>query len=454
MTNSLEEFKPIKAGEVKMYNCGPTVYGPQHIGNLSMYVFTDILRRTLESKGMIVKQVINITDFGHLASDADEGEDKMSKGLRNEKLSPSLENMKILAHKYGELFIQNIKELNIKTEGTVFPYASEYLESQINLIKILDKKSFTYKTRDGIYFDISKFPNYGKLGNLNLGIGKEETRISVNTEKKNQQDFAVWKFNKKLGFPSPWGQGFPGWHIECSAMIIEILGEQIDIHTGGIEHILIHHNNEIAQSESATKKKPFVKYWLHRAHLQILGKKIAKSEGQIVFLEDIIKKGFSPLAYRYFLLMTHYRTSANFSWKALEAADNAYRKLKEFFVNLVRERGKVVETYRKEFEEALENDLNTPEALAVVWKLIKDESVSPVDKRTTLLDFDQVLGLDLEHNEYEVKNIPEDIKKIHKEREIARANKDWKRADELRQASILGGYDISDTDKGQKIRKI
>jgi len=437
-----------------MYNCGPTVYGPQHIGNLSMFIFTDILRRVLEYSGLKVRQVINITDFGHLTSDADEGEDKMSKGLKTEGLSPTLENMKILARKYGKLFLDDIKKLNIETRDTVFPYASEYLESQIKLIKILEEKSFVYKISDGMYFNTSKFSDYGKLGSIDQDDKKLETRIGASYEKKNPRDFAVWKFNKDLGFSSPWGQGFPGWHIECSAMIREILGEQIDIHTGGIEHIPIHHNNEIAQSESATGKKPFVKYWMHRAHLQISGEKIAKSEGNVVFLSDIIERGFSSLSYRYFLLLSHYRTPSNFTWEALEAAENAYRKLKEIFASLTGLEGEIVESYKKEFEKAIESDLNTPEALAVVWELVKNEIVSPADKRATLLYFDQVLGLDLEYNEYEVKDIPEDIAKIHEERKIARGKKDWKKADELRQASILRGYDISDTDEGQKIRKI
>src|SRR3989338_5765194 len=429
-----------------MYHCGPTAYSIQHIGNLSMFVFTDILRRTLEYYNFKVKQVINITDFGHLTSDSDEGEDKMARGLKNEELSPTLENMRVLARKYGQIFLEDIKKLNVNTDETIFPYASEYISDQVALIKILDEKGFTYRISDGIYFNIAKFAGYGKLSGLSEL--DTQTRTFPNLEKKNSRDFALWKFNNALGFSSEWGQGFPGWHIECSAMVIKILGEQIDIHTGGIEHIPVHHNNEIAQSEAATGKVPFAAYWLHRAHLQISGQKIAKSEGNVVYLSEIIEKGFSPLAFRYFLLNSHYRTPANFSWEALEAAQNAYRKLKEFFSGLIRTNSRIVESYKKEFEEAIENDLNTPEALAVVWKLVKEENVSPADKRTTLLDFDQVLGLDLENNEFEMKDIPTEVEQLMKERESARALGDYSKSDQLRKQIEEQGFEVKNTPGG------
>lgn len=391
-----------------MYNCGPTVYGIQHIGNLSMFVFTDILKRTLEYHNFKVKQVINFTDFGHLTSDADEGEDKMGRGLKNEGLTFTLENMNLLGRKYSQIFLEDLAKLNINTSEITFPYASEYVIDQIELIKILEEKGFTYNADDGVYFDISKFPGYGKLGGLSES--GSQARVSQNTQKRNSRDFALWKFNADLGWNSPWGQGFPGWHIECSAMIIKILGEQIDIHTGGIEHIPVHHNNEIAQSEAATGKAPFVKYWLHRAHLQISGEKIAKSEGNVIYLADIIEKGFSPLAFRYFLLLSHYRTPTNFSWKALEAAQNAHNKLKKFVSDLPAGKaglpagglprpsggGIVDENYKEKFKVKLENDLNTPQALAVVWGLVKDKNISPENKLATLIDFDKVLGLGLE----------------------------------------------------------
>lgn len=393
LSAKLEKFAPMENGNVRMYHCGPTVYSVPHIGNLSMFIFTDILRRTLEYLGLGVKQVINITDFGHLTSDADEGEDKMAKGLRNEGLSPTLENMRVLADKYSKIFFDDIKKLNVKTDGTLFPYASEYVSDQVELIKILDKKGFAYRTSDGIYFDISKCSKYGKLG----GLSKSHTqaRASLNPEKRNSQDFALWKFNNILGFPSEWGQGFPGWHIECSALVIKLLGEQIDIHTGGIEHIPVHHNNEVAQSEAVTGKEPFANYWLHRAHLQISGEKIAKSEGNVVYLSQIIERGFSPLAFRYFLLLSHYRTPTNFTWEALEAAQNALKRLKGLVSGLIMGEGSPDPAYKAKFIEKLENDLNTPQALAVVWALVKDKEIKPEDKLATLLDFDNVLGLDL-----------------------------------------------------------
>ncbi|MHB0978024.1 MAG: cysteine--tRNA ligase [Minisyncoccota bacterium] len=451
--NKLEEFKPLKPGHVSMYHCGPTVYGEQHIGNLSMFVFTDILRRTMEYDGLEVKQVINFTDFGHLSSDADEGEDKMTKGLKQEGLSPTLENMKKMGEKYAQLFLEDITKLNVEIHNTNFPYASNYIAQQIELIKTLEEKGFAYQTSDGLYFDISKYPEYGKLGNVNMNDTSNESRVGLNSEKRNPRDFALWKFNPEVGWQSPWGQGFPGWHIECSAMIITILGPQIDIHTGGIEHIAVHHNNEIAQSESATGISPFSKFWLHRAHLQINDSKIAKSEGNVIYLKEIIDRGFSPLIFRYLLLGSHYKTPTNFTWEALTSAENAYRKLKEFFATLPQD-GKISDKYKKEFKETIENDLNTPEALAVVWKLVKDDSLSLADKRATLLNFDQVLGLNLENNEYEIKNIPEEIKKLLNEREEARNSKDFKKSDELRDQIKARGFEVKDTEEGQKLHKI
>ncbi len=393
LTGKLEDFSPIEPGEVKMYHCGPTVYGPQHIGNLSMFVFTDILRRACEYLGYEVKQVINFTDFGHLSGDnegdADTGEDRMTKGLKREGLEPTLENMLAMGKKYAGAFREDLDKLNVRTRETQFPYASEYVPQQIELIKELESKGFTYKTSDGIYFDTSKYSDYGKLG----GLSKEmQARVTENTEKKNPRDFALWKFNE-LGWDSDWGKGFPGWHIECSAMIKALLGETIDIHTGGIEHIPVHHNNEIAQSENANSK-PLANYWLHRAHLQLAGEKIAKSEGNVVYLSEIIEKGFSPLAFRYFLLLANYRTPASFTWEALEAAQNAFNRLKKQ-VEALPDGGQVNAEYKRQFVEKIENDLNTPQALALVWTMMKDKDLSPADKKATAQNFCGVYGLGL-----------------------------------------------------------
>jgi cysteinyl-tRNA synthetase len=390
LSGKLEEFESLEAGVVKMYHCGPTVYGPQHIGNLSMFVFTDILRRTFEYSDLSVRQVINFTDFGHLVSDGDEGEDKMTKGLKREGLELNLENMLKMGKTYSEAFLADIKKLNVKTEGTRFPYASEYVPEQIEMVKILGEKGFTYETSDGIYFDTSKYAEYGKLGGLSGG--ENQNRVMENTEKKNPKDFALWKFNE-MGWNSDWGKGFPGWHIECSAMIKALLGDEIDVHTGGIEHIPVHHNNEIAQSENSNGK-PLARFWLHRSHLQVAGEKIAKSEGNTIYLAEIVEKGFSPLAFRYFLLNSTYRTATSFTWEGLEAANNAFEKLKRF-VGPMSVMGEVDLAYKAQFAEKLGNDLNTPQALAVLWTLVKDKEVTPENKLATILDFDKVLGLGL-----------------------------------------------------------
>jgi cysteinyl-tRNA synthetase len=461
LTGKKEEFKPIQEGKVSMYNCGPTVYGVQHIGNLSMFVFTDILRRTLEHGGLEVKQVINFTDFGHLTGEnlgtPDEGEDKMAKGLRNDGLEQTLENMKLLGKKYAEIFLSDIEKLNINTVGTTFPYASDYIPEQIELIKALEEKGFAYKTSDGIYFDTSKFPNYGELGGLNLKKDESQTRIGLNQEKINSEDFALWKFNEKIGWISPWGQGFPGWHIECSAMIIKILGPQIDIHTGGIEHVSIHHNNEIAQSEAATGKTPFSRYWLHRAHLQINDSKIAKSDGNVVYLSEIIEKGFSPIALRYLLLGSHYKTPTNFSWEALRGAQNGLENLLKQFHSLEEATAAPDEEYMSKFKAVIEDDLNTAEALALAWEVLKSD-LNENMKRNTLLQFDKVLGLGLGNSFMEEKityidNLPADIQALISEREDARKNKDFKKSDEIREILKSKGYLVEDLQEGPRISK-
>jgi cysteinyl-tRNA synthetase len=279
LSGKLEPFAPLSSREVKMYNCGPTVYDRQHIGNMFAAILPDTLRRALEAWGYKVKQVINITDFGHLVSDADLGEDKMSKGLEREGLALTMENMHTLAEKYTALYLDDIAALGIDTKKILFPRASQYIPEQIALIKTLEQKGYAYKTSDGVYFDTKKFADYGKLGNINLAGQEAGARVEQNPEKKNPTDFALWKYQpegenkkEKLGWESPWGRGFPGWHIECTAMIFKLLGKQIDIHTGGIEHIPVHHNNEIAQAEVITGKQ-YVKYWLHNAHITIEGKK-------------------------------------------------------------------------------------------------------------------------------------------------------------------------------------
>lgn len=387
LTNSTENFSPIEAGVVKMYHCGPTVYDYVHIGNLRSFLLADILRRTCEYLGFEVKQVMNITDVG-IGGNNDEGEDKMISGLKREKKEVSMESMKELADFYTERFKEDAKAMNMLPPH-VLPKASEHLAEQIEMIKTLESKGFTYNTSDGVYFDVSKDTHYGKLGRL----GKETESRVENSEKKNARDFALWKFNENLGYPSPWGQGFPGWHIECSAMATKYLGNTIDIHTGGLDLAPIHHNNEIAQSENVCGCD-FVHYWLHNEFVNVVEGKMAKSEGTGIKLADLSSRNFSPLTYRYFLLMAHYRTPVTFTWEALEAAQNALEKLRRQ-AQSTGATGVVDEAYKAKFVEKLENDLNTPQALAVLWTMLKDKEVKPEDKVATLKDFDKVLGLGL-----------------------------------------------------------
>lgn len=448
LSGKLEEFKPIRDGEVKMYHCGPTVYDYAHIGNLRAYVFADLLRRVFEYLDYDVRQVINVTDIGHLVSDGDEGEDKMTKALKRDGKSLTLDNMIELARFYFDAFIRDLDKLNIK-KAHEYPFASEHISEEVELIKKLSDKGFTYTTSDGVYFDTSKDANYGRLGGLS---GEIQTRIGINAEKKNPRDFALWKFNSGIGFDSELGKGFPGWHIECSAMSMKYLGETFDIHTGGIDHIPVHHNNEIAQSENATGKK-FVDYWLHNNFITMESGKMAKSGDERITLHQLEMRDIPPLAYRYFLLQSHYRTQVNFSWDALTAAENAYRKLKTLFSTLP-PGGSVSENYVHKFKEIISDDLNTPEVLALVWGLVGNSTISPVDKRATLLEFDRVLGLDLEHNEFELVDVPEEVEKLLTERNAARLAQNWEKADVIREKIRALGYEVKDTEDGQKLSKI
>ncbi len=464
-----EEFlPPIHWKEVRMYNCGPTVYGRQHIGNLSMFVFTDVLRRTLEYNNFSVKQVINFTDFGHLVSDGDEGEDKMTKGLKRDGLAPSLENMRVLGEKYANIFLEDIRALNVQVDPITFPRASDFIPQQIAMIQTLGEKGYTYTTKSGVYFDSTRFANYGKLGNINLEGLKEGARVKAE-DKRTPTDFLLWKTSKKIGWDSPWGKGFPGWHIECSAMIRATLGIQIDIHTGGIEHIPIHHNNEIAQSECATGKHPFSRFWLHRAHIQLEGAKIAKSGGNVVYLSDIIERGFHPLSLRYLLLGAHYRTPSNFTWEALGAAQTAYAKLLALRLSMKDVTpGALPAAWKTKFVEKINDDLDTPGALAVIWSMTRDETIPPEELLAMLLDVDRVLGLNINEpdetalalaareikSEVAIEEVPENIRALLQEREEARASKNWQRADEIREKIASEGYSLEDSEGISRVYKL
>jgi len=452
LTHQKEEFKSIQDGEVKMYNCGPTVYDYVHVGNLRAFLFADILRRTLEYNDFKVKQVMNITDVGHLRSDADEGEDKMTAALKREGKSLNLDSLKELADFYTTAFLKNLDELNIE-KPTLMPKASENIQEDLQLIERLDQKGFVYKTSDGLYFDTSKDPNYGRLGGINRDAAEDQFRIEQNPEKRHPQDFALWKFNNDLGWESSYGKGFPGWHIECSAMSMKYLGETFDIHTGGVDHIPIHHNNEIAQSEAATGKS-LAHYWLHNAFVNVSdGGKMAKSAGNFLKLQDLENEGISPLAYRYWLLTSHYRSPVNLNLEALKGSQAALDRLASHLSSAATG-GAINPAYQQKFHQFINDDLDTPKALALVWDLIKDQNVSEADKGATILDFDRVFGLNLEKlSEPADFEIPAEISRLADEREAARQNKDWKKADELRDQIRRLGFEISDTESGQKISK-
>jgi len=455
--NKLEQFES-SGRKISMYNCGPTVYDFQHIGNLASAVFADTLRRLLEYNGYEVKQAINITDFGHLTSDADEGEDKMSKGLRQEALAITMENMKALADGYIKSYMDDVTALGVLVEKIEFPRASEYIDSQIAIIKTLDEKGYTYRTKDGIYFDTVLFPAYGVLGGTNTE-DSDHSRVTVNPEKHNPADFALWKFNNSLGWESPWGRGFPGWHLECSAMIRSVLGERIDIHTGGIEHVSVHHNNEIAQSEAATGKHPLARFWLHRAHIQLNGHKISKSDGNAVYLKDIIEKGFHPLALRYWFLTSHYRTPANFTWEALSSSSVAFMRLHHTMHELKNaENASVPVIWHMRFWKRINDDMDTPGAIAVMWDMLKEKDLTGAQRRAALLNFDQVLGLGLstpieQEKKVSAENVPSDVQEMLKNREQARAEKNWDLADKIREEILSKGFEVKDTESGQVVTK-
>ena len=449
LTGAKEDFAPLNPPHVGLYNCGPTVYNYAHIGNLRAYVFVDVLRRTLEYNGYKVKQVMNITDVGHLTSDGDDGDDKMVKALKREGKPFTLAAMREVANFYAKAFKDDLTALNIKIPETL-EHASDHIPEDIELVKELETKGFAYKTRDGMYFDTSKFPSYGKLGNINLKGQLAGARVALNSEKKNPADFTLWKNSANdigarpsgstaLGWESPWGRGFPGWHIECSALSRRYLGQPFDIHTGGIDHIPVHHNNEIAQSEAAYGV-PLANYWMHNEFLNIQEGKMAKSGENFITLQTLKERGIYPLSYRYYLLQAHYRSPIQFSWGALEAAQVAYFRLLYSFSKLT-ERN-IDE--KLPFDETAGDDLNTPKLLAL-------------QKRGLILEADKILGLDISNQSLklteELSKIPNNIKELASERESARGTKDFKKSDELREQIQKEGFEVMDTDSGPLVRR-
>jgi cysteinyl-tRNA synthetase len=446
LTRKKEEFKPFRSDLVRIYSCGPTVYWFQHIGNLRTYIFSDILKRVLRYNGFKVKHIINVTDVGHLTSDADSGEDKIEKAAKKEG-----KKAEDIANYYFDVFKTDLKKLNI-IEPDIWCKATEHLNEQIELIKKLEEKGYTYKTDDGIYFDSSKFGDYGKFAKLNLE-GLDAGKRTDLRDKRNKTDFALWKFSEIPGerqqeWDSPWGVGFPGWHIECSAMSSKYLGNQFDIHTGGTDHITVHHQNEIAQSECAFGVKPWVKYWMHGAFLIDKDGKMSKSKGKIFTISDLEKINFSALDYRYFCLLTHYRKQLVFSVENLESAKKAYERLKNIISEL-KDEGEINKKYILEFEKEINDDLNIPGALQVLWKLVRDSDAK--GKIKTIEKMNSVIGLEL-INQEKIK-IPKEITELAEKRERARKEKNWKLSDELRDKISELGWIISDGVDGYKLQK-
>lgn len=478
---ALSEERKTKTKLVTMYNCGPTVYDYVHIGNLRSFLVADLLRRYLEFSGYKVKQVMNITDVGHMTSDAEAGEDKLEMAARREKKSPWQ-----IAEFFTKAFFADIKKLNIKPAWK-YPRATDHIKEMIVLVEKLIKNGFAYKVNGSVYFDLSKFPSYGKLSGNTVKDLLAGARVEVVSEKKNPYDFALWIENPKhiMQWKAPWSvsAGYPGWHLECSAMSMKYLGETIDIHTGGEDNKFPHHECEIAQSEGATGK-PFVRYWLHVKHLMVEGEKMSKSKGNFYTLGDVLAKGYSPRAVRYLLLSTHYRDPLNFTFDGLRAAEEALQRLDELWTKinevakvpsrragkktkglLPREKKaisirKIIQESREDFIRAMDDDLNVSKGLAFLFNFVHKVNAAlarGVDRadlvmaRRLLQDFDSVLGIGFK--KIRLEKIPEKIKKLLKEREDARAVKDWKKADQLRGEIMKLGYVVEDTTEGPKIKR-
>lgn len=466
LTRKKEKLTTIKKGEVSLYTCGPTVYDYATVGNFRTYVTSDILARVLGFNSLDVKYVMNLTDVGHLTGDnlgdADLGEDRIEKAAKDEG-----KNAWDISNFYIKEFMNDIEKINVRVPWQM-PKATDHIKEQINLVARLEKKGFTYKTQDGVYFDTKKYEEktkkkYGALSTLDKR--KEGARVKKNPEKRDIRDFALWKFSKKKGerhmeWDSPWGLGFPGWHIECSAMSMKYLGESFDIHVGGEDLRSTHHPNEIAQAEGATGKQ-FVNYWVHVTHLKVEGKRMGKSLGNAYTLEDVEKKGYDPLALRYLYLTAHYRDSLNFTWKGLKSAQTALKKLREQVMSLSMsktrttlssEKSEKVQKFNQEFVEAVNSDLNMPKALSVIWKIVKS-NIPDLDKYDLILSFDEVLGLGLRNlSKFEVK-VPEKVSKLVEKREQLRSQNRFDEADSVRKKIKELGFVLEDTPKGPRLKK-
>ena len=457
LSRSKEEFIPIKPGKAGMYSCGPTVYNYAHIGNMRTYVFMDVLRRTLEAYGYKVKSVMNITDVGHLTSDADEGEDKMARAAQEQKKTPWE-----IAQYYTDVFFKDLQALNIKRPNLT-PKATEHIKEMLDFVQALAARGYGYETDDGIYFDISKFPDYGKLSGNDLEAQLAGARVEVNQQKRHPADFALWKKAPKehiMQWESPWGMGYPGWHIECSAMSRKYLGDTFDLHTGGVDHIPVHHENEIAQSE-ALLGHPAVHYWMHGEFMMVDGGKMSKSLGNTYTISDLISRGYAPLAFRYLCLNAHYRSKLNFTWEAMSGAQVSYIRLLEGAYRHKNapsspQAALLAQDAWEQFLEAAGDDLNIPKALGVAWTLIRS-NIKSADIYDALLKMDGILGLNLAQYEPEQQQdepLPAEIAQLAEERQKARANKDWALSDNLREELRAKGYEAVDSKEGQRIKKL
>jgi cysteinyl-tRNA synthetase len=461
-TRSVEDFVPIDPPHVRLYTCGPTVYNFAHIGNLRTYVFQDVLKRALRRSGFAVRHVMNVTDVGHLTSDADEGEDKMELGAAREGKTAW-----DIAEFYWQAFRKDIARLNVG-EPDQWCKATDYIDAQIEMVATLEQKGYTYVIAgDGVYFDTSKFPRYGEFARLDLSGLRAGARIELAAGKRHATDFALWKFSprdkkRQMEWPSPWGVGFPGWHIECSAMATKELGERLDIHCGGIDHVQVHHTNEIAQAECALGHK-WCNWWMHGEFL-VLPKagegetKMSKSSGEFLTLDVLAKRGYDPLAYRYFLLTAHYRQQLLFTWEGLDAAANALKNLRREVIGLRKQAGgaggQVLAAHEAKFREAVENDLNMPQALAAVWGAARDEAAAPGDRLASVLAMDEVLALDLAEAKEEAMGVtPEQIEGLIAERAAARKAKDFARGDAIRRELLAKGVVLEDSAKGTTWRR-
>ncbi len=458
LTRSLETFHPLNPPLVTFYSCGPTVYDYTHIGHMRTFVNNDFLKRVLLYLDYKVKHVINITDVGHLTGDSDIGEDKLEKGAKK-----TGKTVWEVSKYYTDFFLKTLKLLNIVMPDYL-PRATDNINEMIKIDEILEKKGFTYETKEALYFDVSKFKNYGRLSGQKLEekIQGAREEVYIDKNKKHPADFSLWfkrvgRFkNHTMHWQSPWGDGFPGWHIECTAMSTKYLGKTIDIHSGGVEHIPIHHENEIAQAEAAFGVQ-FVRYWVHFQHLLMDGKKMSKSLGNFYTIDDILKNKINPISLRLFFAQAHYRQAQNFTWKAVKSADNSYQRLKEIYLKLkekarssVKLSGKA-ESYKDKFISSITNDLQLPQALAILWEVVKDKTLATEEKLELINDFDKVLGLNL--NQLKKDKIDSKVILLAQQRQEARQIKDYKKADELRKKIEALGYKIEDVGKKFELKR-